>query len=232
MSNYAVKIEQFEGPLDLLIHLIEKNKIDIYDIPIVDITRQYISYLDTMKEYNLEIASDFIVMSATLLQIKSKMLLPKLPTETEEDPRESLINLIIEYKRTRAEALLLKEKLNENNSYFERLPQKNEFINYKIQDETLGKLLNTFLNLIDVNEVVTIERADFNVKDKMHSIISLLKKNIQGLSLEETVLDLYNKNECITSFLAILELLKLKAITVNQRKEFSSIYIFLREGYN
>lgn len=228
MNNYAVKIKQFEGPLDLLIHLIEKDKINIYDIPIADITRQYISYLDTMKEYNLEIASGFIVMSATLLQIKSKMLLPKLPSETEEDPRENLINLILEYKKTKAEALLLKEKLNEDNSYFERQPQKNEFTDYKIKNEPLNKLINAFLNLIDLNEDIIIERADFNVKDKMENIISLLKSNVQGISLEETVLDLNNKNECITSFLAILELLKLNLIRVNQSEKFSNIYIFLR----
>ena len=102
MPNYNIKIQDFEGPLDLLMHLIEKDKVDIYDIPIVDITEQYIAYLNAMTEFDMDVASDFLVMAATLLQIKSRMLLPKPPVdsaEEQEDPRQMLVDMLVEYRK-------------------------------------------------------------------------------------------------------------------------------------
>ena len=102
MQDYKIKLDAFEGPMDLLMHLIEKNKIDIYDIPIAELTQQYMDYLDASREFNIEIASEFLVMAATLLQIKSRMMLPKPPKEEledEEDPRLELVQRILEYRR-------------------------------------------------------------------------------------------------------------------------------------
>ena len=112
MPNYNIKIQDFEGPLDLLMHLIEKDKVDIYDIPIVDIAEQYITYLNAMKEFDMDVASDFLVMAATLLQIKSRMLLPKPPVESEEeqeDPRQMLVDMLVEYRKIRIQAKMLTE---------------------------------------------------------------------------------------------------------------------------
>lgn len=102
MTDLSLKLSAFEGPLDLLMHLIEKDKIDIYDIPIVSITEQYISYLRNLSEFDMEIASEFLVMAATLLQIKSRLLLPKAPAADEEeeaDPRQQLVEMLVEYRR-------------------------------------------------------------------------------------------------------------------------------------
>ena len=110
MEDYKIKIDAFEGPMDLLMHLIEKNKIDIYDIPIAELTRQYLDYLDKFREFNMEIASSFLVMAATLLQIKSRMMLPKAPQaegEPEEDPRFELVQRILEYREMDREHELL-----------------------------------------------------------------------------------------------------------------------------
>ena len=100
---YQVKVADFQGPLDLLIHLIEKDKIDIYDIPIVSVTEQYIAYINAMQEYNLDVASEFLLMAAILLQIKSRMLLPRDPEEEgeeEPDPRQMLVDMLVEYRKT------------------------------------------------------------------------------------------------------------------------------------
>ena len=112
MADLSLKVSDFEGPLDLLMHLIEKDKIDIYDIPIAEITEQYIAYLSAMAEFDMEIASEFLVMAATLLQIKSRMLLPKPAPETDEeeaDPRTMLVEMLIEYRRIKACAAKLTE---------------------------------------------------------------------------------------------------------------------------
>ena len=114
MSNYNIHVQDFEGPLDLLIHLIEKDKVDIYDIPIVLVTEQYIAYINDMKEYSIEVASDFLLMAAALLQIKSKMLLPKPPMEDEEDeadPRQMLVEMLVEYRRVKKRAVMLQNNL-------------------------------------------------------------------------------------------------------------------------
>ena len=112
MANLSIKVQDFEGPLDLLIHLIEKEKIDIYDIPIVAVTEQYIEYLQAMTEFDIEIASEFLLMAATLLQIKSRMLLPKQTAEGEEDetdPRQLLVEMLVEYRRIKVCASNLAE---------------------------------------------------------------------------------------------------------------------------
>jgi segregation and condensation protein A len=128
MSEYKIKLKVFEGPMALLLHLIEKDKLDIYDIPIAAVTEQYMAYLKALEEFNIEVASEFLVMAATLLQIKSRMLLPKPPKPNdmaeEEDPRQELVARLIEYRRFKEMSHTLETMLDERQRYFTRLPME------------------------------------------------------------------------------------------------------------
>ena len=127
MNAYKVKLEVFEGPLDLLMHLIEKSQINIYDIPIAIITKQYLDYLEQMQEFNVEIASDFLLMAATLLQIKSRILLPRVvrtESQEEEDPRQELVDKLIEYRKFKEVSSQLETLADKHSQYLFRKPEK------------------------------------------------------------------------------------------------------------
>ena len=176
MPNYNIKIQDFEGPLDLLMHLIEKDKVDIYDIPIVDITEQYIAYLNAMTEFDMDVASDFLVMAATLLQIKSRMLLPKPPVESaeeQEDPRQMLVDMLVEYRKIRLQAKVLTGYLATALSYHQRKPMQFPDIRKKIKPLLFADLLESLSGLLTIQEQTPalIERQRFNVQDKMNRII-------------------------------------------------------------
>ena len=234
MPNYNIKIQDFEGPLDLLMHLIEKDKVDIYDIPIVDITEQYITYLNAMKEFDMDVASDFLVMAATLLQIKSRMLLPKPPVESEEeqeDPRQMLVDMLVEYRKIRIQAKMLTESLATALGYHQRKPMQFPDIRKKIKPLTFEDLLESLNGLLtrQDHEPALIERQRFNVQDKMKKIIDLLEENNHSLEFSALITNNVSRSEIIASFLAILELMRLNRITISQARPFSTIFIFLRE---
>ena len=234
MPNYNIKIQDFEGPLDLLMHLIEKDKVDIYDIPIVDITEQYITYLNAMKEFDMDVASDFLVMAATLLQIKSRMLLPKPPVdsaEEQEDPRQMLVDMLVEYRKIRIQAKMLTESLATALGYHQRKPMQFPDIRKKIKPLTFEDLLESLNGLLtrQDHEPALIERQRFNVQDKMNKIIDLLEKNNHSLEFSALITNNVSRSEIIASFLAILELMRLNRITISQARPFSTIFIFLRE---
>ena len=234
MPNYNIKIQDFEGPLDLLMHLIEKDKVDIYDIPIVDITEQYITYLNAMKEFDMDVASDFLVMAATLLQIKSRMLLPKPPVESEEeqeDPRQMLVDMLVEYRKIRIQAKMLTESLATALGYHQRKPMQFPDIRKKIKPLTFEDLLESLNGLLtrQDHEPALIERQRFNVQDKMKKIIDLLEENNHSLEFSALITNNVSRSEIIASFLAILELMRLNRITIRQARPFSTIFIFLRE---
>ena len=234
MPNYNIKIQDFEGPLDLLMHLIEKDKVDIYDIPIVDITEQYITYLNAMKEFDMDVASDFLVMAATLLQIKSRMLLPKPPvesTEEQEDPRQMLVDMLVEYRKIRIQAKMLTESLATALGYHQRKPMQFPDIRKKIKPLTFEDLLESLNGLLtrQDHEPALIERQRFNVQDKMKKIIDLLEENNHSLEFSALITNNVSRSEIIASFLAILELMRLNRITIRQARPFSTIFIFLRE---
>ena len=234
MPNYNIKIQDFEGPLDLLMHLIEKDKVDIYDIPIVDITEQYITYLNAMKEFDMDVASDFLVMAATLLQIKSRMLLPKPPVESaeeQEDPRQMLVDMLVEYRKIRIQAKMLTESLATALGYHQRKPMQFPDIRKKIKPLTFEDLLESLNGLLtrQDHEPALIERQRFNVQDKMNKIIDLLEKNNHSLEFSALITNNVSRSEIIASFLAILELMRLNRITIRQARPFSTIFIFLRE---
>ena len=231
MANLSIKVQDFEGPLDLLIHLIEKEKIDIYDIPIVAVTEQYIEYLQAMTEFDIEIASEFLLMAATLLQIKSRMLLPKQTAEGEEDetdPRQLLVEMLVEYRRIKVCASL---KLQAERCHY-RLPLLSGFVERSLKQYEAAELISAMLTLLSVKTENTayIERQEFNVQDKMNEIVHMLSQHLNGVEFAKVFSRTGSCSEKVASFLAVLELLKLGVVTINQTVAFAPIYIFLRQG--
>ena len=234
MANLSIKVSDFEGPLDLLMHLIERDKIDIYDIPIVSITEQYINYLREMSEFDMEVASEFLVMAATLLQIKSRMLLPKEMAAGEEeqaDPRQMLVEMLVEYRKIKkSAAALLEMKANAGKCfarrpYFEGCVQRN-LPNYHIRD-----LLLALAGIVNDEEKPTafIEPQAFSVQEKMTDILERLKSVSSGFRLSD-LFSVGSRGEKVASFLGVLELLKIGAITISQSEQFAPIYIFAKQG--
>ena len=231
------KLEHFEGPLDLLLHLIEKAEVDIYDIPISEITQQYLEYLELMEEMDLEIASEFLVMAATLVEIKSKMLLPKPKKEdssaSELDPREELVQKLIEYKKYKEFTLLLKNKFEIYEKVFYKGPEPIEdYISdfTTITGVSAGLLAKTLSGILKKNSTSTkskvreIRRETYTVEDKIREISRHLVT--QSLFYFEELFDEdADKYEIIVTFLAILELVKRKFITVEQQTNFERILI-------
>ncbi len=244
--SYKVKLESFEGPLDLLFHLIEKNEIDIYNIPISDITNQYIEYINDMNEFDMDIASEFLVMAATLLEVKSKMLLPNLAEEQLEfdvqgvDPRKDLVLKLIEYKKYKNVADYLKQREEiYGKTHFKCQDSIEEFVN-KIDYKDLNDNLEKDLLVTAINKVFNkLNKIDTNRKEFFKELkrdIYTVEEKIEMLNIkvktEEKIsfLDLFNNNNCkleiIVTFLALLELLKLKTISIQQDNQFSDIYIY------
>lgn len=239
-EQYKVHLESFEGPLDLLLHLIEKNRIDIYDIPIALLTEQYMEYLAKFKEFNIEIASEFLVMAATLLQIKSKILLPDTKTEevTEDDtddidPRKELVERLLEYRRYKEVSSILGEMADEAGKRFFRdatnLPTKH--IPPKGLDISL--LYQAFQNVLESQIehepiIANVSREQYTIEDKIIELLALLKQhggNICFNTIFQYSEHKISKSELITTFLAMLELIKIKRINVYQTSIFSPIYL-------
>ena len=239
MKEYSVRLESFEGPMGLLMHLIDKNKIDIYDIPIAELTEQYIEYLDQFREFNMDIASEFIVMAATLLQIKSRMMLPKPPKvsdEPEEDPRKELIARILEYRRFKQVSSVLEGMQEAQERSFAREPEDIPVKHLPPDNMSLDELIEAFSNVIAVRKElkipeVLVEPEEYSIQDKMEELISRLNR-AGGRILFSEAFDSGNKPELITTFLAMLELIKLRSITVRQGEQFTDIYISIRVGDN
>lgn len=239
-----VHLEAFEGPLDLLLHLIEKNKINIIDIPIAEITEQYIDYLKEMEKYNLEIASEFLVMAATLLNIKSKMLLPKNEDnkEDEVDEREELIKQLVEYKMVK---LLSKELMDMKNNYSDvyyrsrSIPDEVLFYEEKpdpkelVKDITLNMLQDIFSSVLRKKntrkdpvrgDFSDIPKEEISIEEKIITVKTYVTKH-KKCSFKKLLNNEDSKMEVIVTFLSILELIKTGEITVVQEKTFDDIYI-------
>jgi len=234
--SYKVKLNIFEGPLDLLLFLIKREKIDIYDIPIASITRQYLEYLELMKLLDLEIAGEFLVIAATLMHIKSKMLLPQdesdLEEEEEEDPREELVRRLLEYKKYKEAAVDLADMQRRNKDVFLR---KGDAVDGKIIlddgteyfEASLFDLITAFRKILkDVPKKTFHEviKDEFSVSDKIHEIYHILAERSKILfsSLFRKARD---KNEIIVIFLAILELIKMREVFITQKDFFEEIEI-------
>jgi segregation and condensation protein A len=233
---YNIKLPAFEGPLDLLLHLIRENKIDIYDIPISFITGRYLEYIGMMKELNLEIAGEFLVMAATLIQIKSKMLLPpeeeaEAGAEQMEDPRLELVQRLLEYQAYKDAASILKEREDESLRVFSRDPEgepEEEGVQTEpyLFDVNIFDLLGALKKMLEAAppEVRTITKETLTVKDKMFLIVDLLE-NSASIRFEELFEGSVTRRRLIVTFLALLELLRLGLARVYQEKEFGYIWI-------
>lgn len=241
--NYTVKLAEFEGPLDLLFHLIEKSKVDIYDIPISQITDQYLEYIEDLTNFNLDVASEFLLMASTLIEIKSKMLLPSKKEEQismdleEEDPREDLVKRLIEYKKYKdiAEEFKRREEIHKN-IFFKQQEQLDLYIDNtgnELIDLEPGVLFEAFQRVLDkklnLQEKKTafnkIERDEISIESKIIEIKSLFQRN-ESLSFHQLFKDTYRKSEVIVTFMSLLELIKSRYIVVKQNKIFGEIIIF------
>jgi segregation and condensation protein A len=227
---YNIKIPVFEGPLDLLLHLIRENKIDIYDIPIALITHQYLQYIEIMKELNLDIAGEFLVMAATLIHIKSRMLLPpdeEVPPEEQEDPRRELVQRLIEYQAFKEAACGLRQREDEWSRVFRREPISDEADgDVYLSDVSLFDLLSVFKKILDTApaEVGTITKESLTVKDKMSLIMEMLEGQ-NAIRFEEFFKEVLTKTLLIVTFIALLELIRLGLVRAYQEKEFGNIWV-------
>lgn len=232
MADPVVRVLDFEGPLDLLIHLIEKNKMDIYDIPIVSITDQYISYLHSFTETDLEAASQFLVMASLLLQIKSRMLLPKteLEDEDEADPRDMLVQMLLEYRCIKAVAKQLETMKQTAARQHTRRPY---FADSKLRNLHYYPVSELLLALAGLSgslrrQIAVVDRQEYDVGAKMQEIVKLLENYPEGIEFEKAFVKSGSSGEMVTSFLAVLELLRLQVVRISQSMAFAPIYIFLR----
>ena len=232
MSDPVVRVLDFEGPLDLLIHLIEKNKMDIYDIPIVSITDQYISYLHSFTETDLEAASQFLVMASLLLQIKSRMLLPKteLEDEDEADPRDMLVQMLLEYRCIKAVAKQLETMKQTAARQHTRRPY---FADSKLRNLHYYPVSELLLALAGLSgslrrQIAVVDRQEYDVGSKMQEIVKLLEYYPEGIEFEKAFVKSGSSGEMVASFLAVLELLRLQVVRISQSMAFAPIYIFLR----
>lgn len=235
--SYRVKLEIFEGPLDLLLYLIKKNEIDIYDIPVAIITEQYLEYLEVMRMLDLNIAGEFLVMAATLIHIKSKMLLPpeekEILPEEEEDPREELVRRLLEYKRFKEVAGVLQDLEGQRKKMFTRSAAAEEDLGEGFFEASLFDLITALTRVLkDVPKEVfqEIVKDEFTVEEKVHDLLHILVENpvvyLSGLFKKAK-----NKLEIIVTFLAVLELIRLKEILVVQNRSFDEIEIVRNEKH-
>jgi len=232
--QYKVKLEIFEGPLDLLLYLIKKEEIDIYDIPIAKITDQYLEYLEMMKLLDLDIAGEFIVMAATLIHIKSKMLLPpeEVPQEEleEEDPRSELVKRLLEYKKFKEVAdELAKKEAMASQLYTRKIEEKRllETEDSPFFEASIFDLLTAFSKILKEIPKETFYRLvkdEFTVGGKIHDIFHMLV-NKPKIYFSKLFSQARSKVEIIVTFLAVLELIRLKEILIIQEESFGEIEI-------
>lgn len=248
MKELNIKLENFEGPLDLLLHLIKTMEIDIYDIPISDITEQYMTYIHTMKEFDLEVAGEFIVMAATLMSIKSKMLLPQEMVEVDEDseyetsdPREELVQQLLDYKKFKYAATLLKDKeAFRDDYYFKEAMNLSEYeqLNKPLEpnEVTTIDLFLAFHEVLnrqkDAKPVETsIQLEEYTINDRMDYVYAKVYnvKISEGIEFDN-LFETFTRHEIIMTFLAILELIKNHDIIVKQSTRHDKIKIYQKEG--
>lgn len=242
--DMTIKLQVFEGPLDLLLHLLDKNKVNIYDIPIVEITNQYMEYIAEMKRQDLNVMSEFLVMAATLIDIKSKMLLPAKETEEEEegDPRAELVQQLLEYKMYKCMAYELRDRqLDADRMMFKKPTIPPEVAEYKepvnikdlMADVTLAKLNGIFKSIIKKqadkidpvrSKFGRIEKEEVSLTDKMTWLENYCMAH-SHFSFRSLLEAQAGKMEIVVTFLAILELMKMGKIFISQERTFDDILI-------
>ena len=238
-DNYSVNLEVFHGPLDLLLYLIKKDEVDIYDIPIARVTEQYMQYLEVMQILNLELAGEYILMAATLIRIKARLLLPRDETDGDEpDPREELVAALLEYKKFKEAGEILREKRILEERLYVPPPvgggngKKDKVI--LLNTTTLFDMMTAFkevLERLDSERMYEINPEEATVEDRVARIMDILAEK-ESAPFHELFADVPRKIIAILTFLAILELVKLKRITVRQSLAFSEIRVYRAEQFN
>jgi len=241
-QNVNFKLETFEGPLDLLLHLISKNKVSICDIPIAKILDQYLEYIHTWQAMNFDFAGEFIVMASELMLIKSKMLLPKVEDDNVEDPREALAKALIEYKKAKECAQMLDDRFK---TYHGRIIKEPEVIEADIDysNQDIDMLYSAFKNVVRrvklldeevKNEVPSSQLISNLLKTKHYSVYSKIIEVMRYLYVRDSVemFELFqssqNKSELVTVFVAILELLKSQRIFIDEKNSNSDfLYLYM-----
>lgn len=241
MEMLKVKLANYEGPFDVLLDIIRKNKMSIYDIQIYDLTKQYLEHLEQMKIMDLEITSEFIVVAATLLEIKSKTLLPKpkKEEEDEEDPRLILMRKLVEYKKIKQATEFFKERSQYSGQIFTKKPEVIEEVKSPINNEDILKnismldLFNIYNQLLDAhrskrNTTNVIEKKIYVDKYKLDDKIEQIRTQLvlgKTYTFDDFMFECECKMEAIVTFLALLELIKLRNIKVTQEGNFTVMYI-------
>lgn len=235
-NKYAIKLDNFEGPLDLLCHLIDKNKMDIYDVKISDIADQYIQYINELESYNLEIASEFLVMASTLLYLKSKSLLPKTVEDEAELTEEQLLQRIIEYKKYKEISNKFKEMYSIYSKRFYKLPDKVELPKQKLEAEyNKDIIISNYKKIMERNEIKINQNKDniqkiavvenVSVASKVKDIFRELIKKPQFVFNKLFALGKCNKQEVVTAFSGLLELSRRSKVTATQIELFGDIIV-------
>ncbi len=237
MEDYKVKLDVFEGPLDLLLYLIKRDEVDIYDISIERITKQYLAYLEAFQVLNIELAGEFIVMAANLLYIKSRTLLPvdlQMADEEaeEEDPRFELIRQLIEYKKFKEAAANLRDQEALRENLFPRSPATPELAPQEtllVEEVGIFDLIHAFQKILKRLEkkpenLREIFAENFTVSDKIDHVLRVMQVGI-SLRFEELFVDVASRTEIVVTFLAMLELIRLKQLRVRQEAHFGEIWI-------
>ena len=233
--NYEVKIDAFEGPLDLLLHLIKESKVDIWDIKIVDITNQYLDYIQKMEALNLNIASEYLVMASELVEMKSKMLLPRqqdVMEEDEVDARENLIERLLEYQKYKEMTKNFKELENLRQEFYTKAPEnlkeyaeEGTVISY---DVTLDDLMSAFQKFLERKKAsmplnTTVTKKEITVEERRKSIRSILQKKGKVDFFE--LFDIITKEYIVVTFLAVLEMAKKQELIIEQEHDFERITV-------
>ena len=239
VDAFPVKLEHFEGPIDLLLHLIKKNEVDVHDIPIALITQQYLDAIHLLQELNLDIAGEFLVMAATLIHIKSKMLLPRPETAAgvageEEDPRDALVRRLLEHQKFKAAAGLLHEREELRSAQWQRPDEAVAHIagdDYEPELEVdLFSLLNAFQAVVDrakMRPKVLLPPEQIPVEVRMDQLLARLSET-EAIGFEELFADVDDRAGLIVTFLALLEMIRLKLVRVFQSGSFGPIRIYKR----
>ncbi len=236
-DDYRVDLAVFQGPLDLLLYLIKKEEVDIYDIPIAKITKQYLKYIEMMTDLNLEIAGEFILMAATLIRIKTRLLLPRNEEDPDEaDPREELIMALIEYKKYKEAGEVLREKaLLEQQKY---VPENTvSRIEGRIDWEpatTLFDLLTAFKEVISARREETVHEVgaeETHIEDRIAHVVQILRAK-EFATFRELFEDTPRKIVAIVTFIAILELVRAQRIAVFQARPFSELRVYRGEMFH
>ncbi len=237
-TDYAIKLDIFEGPLDLLLYLIKKNQIDIYNIPIALITRQYLDYLNLIKSLNLDLAGEYLVMASTLIHIKSRLLLPvpeePSPEELEDDPRSELVRQLLEHQAFKEAAGLLTQRPILERDVFKRaaaLPEEKRpsgAEEEELVEASIFELIEAFHQIVsrlDQKELLEIDLEKLSLSDIINDVMERLTRE-KNLTFDELLGEKRERRRIVYTFLALLELIKLKMIKAYQTAAFGVIRIF------